>query len=84
MKKKVNGVPKFLADEKEMYENLNVVDCSHVIQKLYDQVDIKNMFTDCLKKEHDYSILQQYSFSKFIIDIYSEGKISEFLNENYS
>lgn len=42
------------------------------------------MFTDCLKKEHEYSILQKYSFSKFVIDIYSEGKISEFLNENYS
>jgi len=42
------------------------------------------MFTDCLKKEHEYSILQNYKFSKFIIDIYSEGKISEFLDLKYS
>jgi hypothetical protein len=36
LKKKVKGIPKFLADEKEQYEKLDVIDCSHVIQKLYD------------------------------------------------
>ena len=84
MKKKVKGIPKFLADEKEQYEKLDVIDCSHVIQKLYDQVDLKNMFKDCLIKEHEFSILHKYEFSKFIIDIKSEGKISEFLDSKYA
>ncbi len=42
------------------------------------------MFTDCLKKEHEFSILQKYTFSKFVIDINSEGKISEFLDLKYA
>ena len=42
------------------------------------------MFKDCLIKEHEFSILHKYEFSKFIIDIKSEGKISEFLDSKYA
>ena len=42
------------------------------------------MFEDCLKKEHDYSILYKYTFSKFIIEVNNSDQIKEFLDLNYA
>ena len=39
------------------------METDHIIQTLYDQVNLKEMFEACIKTEHNYSILYNYSLN---------------------
>jgi len=64
--KSTKGRPRFLVEDAE---DDQVFDTDHVIQKLYDQVDLGNLFKKCLEVEHKFSILHDYELNKHIIDL---------------
>jgi hypothetical protein len=39
----------------------------HIIQKLYDEINIKSYFEECLKAEKEYSIDMNYKLNDHII-----------------
>lgn len=56
----MKGKPSFLADEEEDY---TIYDTDHVLERLYQQVNIKELFETCLRTEHRYSIKHEYEIN---------------------
>lgn len=74
-----NKRPRFLIyDENDT--NFVAVDVDHIIQTLYDMVDIKGKFDECLRAEHEFSILKQYKFNPFMVKIGSNEELKAFLS----
>lgn len=65
LRAKRKGIPAFLADEAE--DDVVPMETDHVIQKLYDAVNIKKLFEDCLLAEKRYSIDMDYRLSETIL-----------------
>ena len=68
------GMPKFLLDDRDdQYESeipLHVdPEKEHVIQKLYDMVDINQLHENCLRIEHKYAVKLDYVISDFFINL---------------
>jgi len=68
------GRPRFLVDdrydpyESEMPINFNPEN-EHIIQKLYDMVDVNALHQNCLRIEHKYAVMLEYTVSDFFINL---------------
>lgn len=63
------GKPLFLIDDEE---DALVFETDHILEKLYEQVEIKNIFDQCMQVEHEFSIKHNYSINQFIISDFKE------------
>ena len=73
LKREVKGKPLFLIDDED--DSL-LFETDHILEKLFEQVEIKDIFNQCMQVEHEFSIKHNYTINRFIIKDFKERLLS--------
>ena len=77
LQKKEKGRLRFLLDDDRADQGTYETD--HIIQKLWEQVDLPNLHKQCLEIEHKYSIMHEYKMNSHIIKLSTNEDLKQFL-----